>query len=209
MQTWKFTHRSTNLIKSEADITKSADLNSRACQFMLSFCACFFSGFAATASYANPAAVPVGPDPSTKHEEVARIVFGILSYTKWQPPKTAIEVCIAGTTKYALGLEDSILLEKPPKVTISKSADVSTLAGAQCDVIYFGDIPAVMQQKIISTSNRPLLTISELNPACELGSSFCLDIESSPISFKVNLDALARSGIHVNPNVLLLGRKKR
>jgi hypothetical protein len=80
---------------------------------------------------------------------------------------------------------------------------------AQCDVIYFGDISPQQQQKVSGSKDHPVLTISESNPDCELGSMFCLNIDSSPVTFKVNLDSLSKSGIHVNPNVLLLGRKKK
>jgi len=37
---------------------------------------------------------------------------------------------------------------------------------------------------------------------------FCLNIRGARISFKVNLDSLARSGVRVNPSVLQLAGNK-
>jgi hypothetical protein len=36
---------------------------------------------------------------------------------------------------------------------------------------------------------------------------FCLGISDEHVGFKVNLDAVARSGIRVHPNVLQLGKR--
>lgn len=178
--------------------------------FFRALCVLCLLGFNSGLLYA---ATPTQNDNNLNHhknEDVARMVLGILSYTRWQPPQTVIQLCIVAPTRYA-GLLDKITLpDNGPKLLISKqNYDVGVL-NAQCDVIYFGDISPTQQQKVLSVrQNRPVLTISELNSNCELGSIFCLDAESSPVSFKVNLDALAQSGVHINPNVLLLGRKKK
>ncbi|HII3200232.1 TPA: YfiR family protein, partial [Enterobacter kobei] len=53
------------------------------------------------------------------------------------------------------------------------------------------------------------LLISEQNPECVIGSAFCLIIERGQVRFSVNLDALSRSGVRVNPDVLMLARNKQ
>ncbi|MNN73616.1 hypothetical protein D3C81_1897490 [compost metagenome] len=57
-------------------------------------------------------------------------------------------------------------------------------------------------------SGRPVLVIAEEDFECEVGSMFCLNIRENQVSFRVNLDTLARSGVHVHPSVLQLGRRK-
>jgi hypothetical protein len=37
---------------------------------------------------------------------------------------------------------------------------------------------------------------------------FCLDITPQGVSFELNLDSMARSGVRVNPRVLGLARRK-
>ncbi|RVR11094.1 YfiR family protein, partial [Enterobacter hormaechei] len=56
---------------------------------------------------------------------------------------------------------------------------------------------------------QALLLMSEQNPECVIGSAFCLIIEHNQVRFSVNLDALARSGVRVNPDVLMLARNKK
>ncbi|EPV2641374.1 TPA: YfiR family protein, partial [Escherichia coli] len=53
-----------------------------------------------------------------------------------------------------------------------------------------------------------LLLIAEQNTECIIGSAFCLIIHNNDVRFAVNLDALSRSGVKVNPDVLMLARKK-
>lgn len=55
---------------------------------------------------------------------------------------------------------------------------------------------------------RPVMVIAEEDFECEGGSMFCLNIRENQVSFRINLDAIARSGIHVHPGVLQLGRRK-
>ena len=56
-------------------------------------------------------------------------------------------------------------------------------------------------------SGNSILSISENDSECSAGSAFCLQIDGDQASFKVNLDALARS-VRVHPNVLQLARKQ-
>lgn len=175
-----------------------------ACQF---FMALLMMGYFTTVSATTP--LHSEAKQALKSEEVARIVLGILSYTKWQPARNPVQLCVVAPTQYSAVLESAVLPEKTLKiVTLRQEYDINRL-NTQCDVIYFGEISPQQQQKVSGSKAHPVLTISEANPDCELGSMFCLDTTASPVTFKVNLDSLARSGIHVNPNVLLLGRKKK
>lgn len=68
----------------------------------------------------------------------------------------------------------------------------------------------VKQLELISQyQGRALLLISEQNPECAIGSAFCLITEQNQVRFSVNLDALTRSGVRVNPDVLMLARNKK
>ena len=52
----------------------------------------------------------------------------------------------------------------------------------------------------------PILSISEHSTECVADSVFCLQIGKERIRFRVNLDALARSGVRVHPAVLKLAK---
>jgi hypothetical protein len=75
--------------------------------------------------------------------------------------------------------------------------------GADCNGIYLGN-ETLHQQLITEYHPRPLFLIAERNSQCIIGSSFCMNIITNNISFSVNLDLLTRSGVRVNPDVLLL-----
>ncbi|MMZ66756.1 hypothetical protein D1872_292790 [compost metagenome] len=85
----------------------------------------------------------------------------------------------------------------------------SPTLGSRCDVIYLGNVSTSQKQTFIqSISGHAILSLSENDVECIAGNAFCLQIEDDRVSFKVNLDALARSGVRINPNVLQLARKQ-
>ena len=78
----------------------------------------------------------------------------------------------------------------------------------RCDAIYFGDQTPQQQVDIIEKlKGRAVLTLAENNAECTLGAAFCLIFQPDHTHFSVNLDSLARSGVRVNPDVLLLSRE--
>ena len=52
------------------------------------------------------------------------------------------------------------------------------------------------------------LSISERQELCQTDCMFCLDVRDVGVGFETNLDAVARSGVRVNPRVLQLARRK-
>ncbi|VVQ25624.1 hypothetical protein PS928_06100 [Pseudomonas fluorescens] len=59
-----------------------------------------------------------------------------------------------------------------------------------------------------SLIGRPVLSISEGSDQCTVGSLFCLWGSDDQVSFEVNLDSVARSGVRIHPSVLQLSRRK-
>lgn len=74
---------------------------------------------------------------------------------------------------------------------------------------YFGNESPTFQMELTEQyPSKALLLIAEQNTECIIGSAFCLIIHNNDVRFAVNLDALSRSGVKVNPDVLMLARKK-
>ncbi len=168
--------------------------------------------------YAEPvsstAATAVKAVSSSKDEEIKKTVLGIMSYTRWTPPPTPINFCIVAA-KHASALEHLDAMNSANGVSSANDIVVTkldynvTTLSTQCDVIYFGNVSPADQQKVLAArQNHTILTINEDNTDCEIGSSFCLQTSAAPITFLVNLDSLARSGVRVDPNVLLLGKQR-
>lgn len=153
---------------------------------------------------------PSTRDPYQKRiHAVTTVVVGIISYARWSRDPDPIRLCVTAPTRYAEGLFDPILLSAPRPIKAAQVSFDSPLMITGCDVIYLGDItPAQKQNFVQRIAGHSILSISENDIECAAGSAFCLQIGGDLTSFKVNLDALARSGVRVHPNVLQLARKQ-
>lgn len=153
---------------------------------------------------------PETGDPhKNRTHAVTTVVVGIISYARWPSEPNPIRLCVTAPTQYAEGLFDPILLSAPRPIKAERIAFDSPLLSTGCDVIYLGNINAGQKQNFMQRINgHSILSISENDDECSAGNAFCLQFEGDTASFKVNLDALARSGVRVHPNVLQLARKQ-
>ncbi|ENA0609951.1 YfiR family protein [Enterobacter bugandensis] len=142
-------------------------------------------------------------------KSVRSIVSGIVSYTRWPTLSGQPRLCIYASSRYTQALNAEDGHGELPYTPVIVHNDREALA-AMCDAIYFGNESPAQQLDLISQyQGRALLLISEQNPECVIGSAFCLIIEDNRARFSVNLDALSRSGVRVNPDVLMLARNKQ
>lgn len=85
----------------------------------------------------------------------------------------------------------------------------TTALGERCNVLYLGLLDEAQRRRAFAgVAGHPVLSLSEHDPDCSVGSVFCLDFSAAPPSFAVNLDSVAHSGVRVHPNVLNLGRRR-
>ncbi|MBM3074445.1 DUF4154 domain-containing protein [Lelliottia sp. RWM.1] len=142
-------------------------------------------------------------------KSVRSIVSGIVSYTRWPSLSGQPKLCVFASSHYvqALTSEDGqTLLPYTPTIVNNDQEALS----ATCDAIYFGaESPSDQLELISKYQGRPLLLISEQTPECLIGSAFCMIIDNNRVRFSVNLDALSRSGVRVNPDVLMLARNSK
>ncbi|WP_216856002.1 YfiR family protein [Acidisphaera sp. S103] len=141
---------------------------------------------------------------------VSRVVQGIVSYTRWPTPPAPFRLCVVGQTDYADGLLQSGLQIDEVQLRAQRMAIDDNRLGAECDVVYSGALTE-SERTILRTdlTGHPVLTISEHDPSCSDSNAFCLAVHGTTVSFSVNLDSIARSGVRVDPHVLLLGRQPR
>ena len=111
-------------------------------------------------------------------------------------------------TEYADLLWQNHELESRLPVQAKRLLIDSPLLETDCEAVYLGVIEESQRIELFSRLvGKPILTISEASQACSEGSLFCLGISAEHVAFKVNLDAVARSGIRIHPNVLQLGKR--
>ncbi|MEX5413322.1 DUF4154 domain-containing protein [Atlantibacter hermannii] len=153
---------------------------------------------------AIPSIAELPSSGANNDEAVQRIVSGIISYTRWPTLLAAPRICIFRSSRLAKLVTDNITPLSYTPVIIENSEQA---LASQCDGLYFGEERPEEQVKLIEAYQpRPLLLIAEQNTQCLIGSSFCLNINVTPVKFAVNLDSLSRSGVRVNPDVLMLAR---
>lgn len=74
---------------------------------------------------------------------------------------------------------------------------------SSCNVVYFPNTAPIVQNTLLMKYPRPILSISNRNYECEVGSAFCLyQRNDKSVSVKINLDTLVRSKVKVDPRVL-------
>jgi len=155
-----------------------------------------------------PYGLAIGATLSETDKSVRTIVSGIVSYTRWPALSGKPNLCIFATSGYveALSADGPDTLPYTP-VLIHDDREAMS---AECHALYFGSESPSHQLELSQAFHaRPLLLIAEQNPQCLIGSAFCLIIDSARVRFSVNLDVLSRSGVRVNPDVLMLARNKK
>lgn len=125
-------------------------------------------------------------------EHVRAIVSGIVTYTRWPSLTGAPKLCIFASSRFthSLAHEDPDALPYQPVIVRNREEALKTT----CDGFYFGSESPTEQ--------------SELTRRYGPRRAFCLIINDDRVRFSVNLDVLTHSGVRVNPDVLMLARKK-
>lgn len=159
--------------------------------------------------------VVLAQDPPTatradqRAEAVTQVVLGILSYARWPVEPTQLQLCIVGPTQYTDNLVKGTTQATGRPVTVQRVlADYPSIA-TDCNAVYIGNLSSEERARLFaSLIGKPVLSISEGGDQCTVGSLFCLRVGDEQVSFDVNLDSVARSGVRIHPNVLQLSRRR-
>ena len=171
--------------------------------------ACVFAGQA----WAQVQPQAQGNTPTTPFERQAdavdQVVLGILSYVRWPVEPAEISLCVVGPTEYSGGMFRGLVQATGRLVVAQRKAINDPGLGSQCNAVYLGVVSDVERLQILrALSGHSVLSISERDPECSVGSMFCLKVGTPRVTFEVNLDSIARSGMRVHPSVLRLGQRQ-
>ena len=159
-----------------------------------------------------PSTALADTSPGDISSGVRKAVLGIISFTRWPVKPVTLRLCVVGQASFADALFDAPMQVGPTPVVVSRGTLRAGHAGEQCDAVYSGSLSAPDRVALrVQLAGHPVLTIAEDDRQCSDSSMFCLDTTAAggEVLFAVNLDSVARSGVEVNPRVLLLGRRKR
>ncbi|PTT28866.1 YfiR family protein [Pseudomonas sp. HMWF021] len=152
--------------------------------------------------------VPAGM-AEQRAKSVTQVVLGILSYARWPVEPAQLRLCIVGPTEYTDDLVKGTTQATGRPVTVRRLLADNPAIVSECDAVYIGKLTADERSRLFaSLIGHPVLSISEGGDQCTVGSLFCLRVGDEQVSFEVNLDSVARSGVRIHPSVLQLSRRK-
>ncbi|WP_253416888.1 YfiR family protein [Pseudomonas sp. GGS8] len=140
---------------------------------------------------------------------VTQVVLGILSYARWPVEPQQLRLCVVGPTEYTDDLVKGSTQASGRPVTVRRLLADNPAIASECDAVYIGKLTSDERSRLFaSLAGRPVVSISEGGDQCTVGSLFCLRVGDEQVSFEVNLDSVARSGVRIHPSVLQLSRRK-
>lgn len=141
---------------------------------------------------------------------VDAIVWGIVGYTRWPTQPEVLRVCLAGDSEHAEAIRRGADWTVPERHGVVRQLASGENPAAACDLVYVGRLaPETRSQLLGQLSGKPVLTIGEGAGFCSAGGMFCLAQDGPVVRFSANLDAISRSSLHINPQVLRLSRGVR
>ncbi|MFJ2363609.1 YfiR family protein [Pseudomonas sp. NPDC087697] len=157
--------------------------------------------------FAQPEASVSMADQRAK--SVTQVVLGILSYARWPVEPAQLRLCVVGPTEYTDDLLKGTTQATGRPVVVRRLLANHPAIASECDAVYIGKLTNEERSALFaSLIGHPVLSISEGGDQCTVGSLFCLRVSDHQVSFEVNLDSVARSGVRIHPSVLQLSRRK-
>lgn len=149
------------------------------------------------------AAARAEPAPAER-STVSTVVAGIVGYTRWPADAASLRLCTFGRGTGVDALLGGELLGSTPRPVSVQALPLDGDPVGSCDALYVGTLATDAMRRVVRrASGHPVLTIGEGGEFCSDGGMFCLH---GGARFAANLDAIARSGLRVNPMVLRLAR---
>ncbi|MBH1999006.1 MAG: YfiR family protein [Sphingomonadaceae bacterium] len=154
----------------------------------------------------TPAAISLDAHAGAAAAATARLVGGIIEYSRWPDSRAPVRLCVIGPVR--LGGQLGTLRLSDGRSVERRDVDAAALDSAErCDVLYMGNIGLVgMMRWVARVRGGAVLTIAEQDRACRSEAMFCLIPAARSLSFQLNIDAVARSGMRVDPRVLRLAQ---
>ncbi|NNG63660.1 YfiR family protein, partial [Pseudomonas fragi] len=138
---------------------------------------------------------------------VTQVVLGILSYARWPIEPAQMQLCVVGPTEYTDDLLQGATQSSGRQVQVRRMLVSNPAIARECNAVYLGKLSTAERSSLFSSlSGQAVLSISEYGDQCTVGSLFCLRVTDEQVTFEVNLDSVARSGVRIHPSVLQLSR---
>ena len=155
---------------------------------------------------ATPAGMPVGSEPDALDSATARMVGGIIDYSRWPGEPEPLAICLVAAPRHVGGF-GQIGSARDRDVRIRVVDSTSPTLSNGCQILYIGPASLAETRRITATARgAAVLTIAEADPACRSEAMFCLIPSRGSLSFRLNIDAVSRSQVRVDPRVLRMAK---
>lgn len=153
-----------------------------------------------------PATAEVGLPAGSVADATADIVAAITLYSRWPQPTPVVRLCVVGRSAMSAGLVSRRLADGR-RIEVDSSG---ALSFDDCDMVYLAGQPAAVQARIArGAAGQATITVTDNDPMCDSGITACLRRSSDHIAFDLNLDAVSRSTVRIDPRVLSLAGRRR
>jgi hypothetical protein len=161
------------------------------------------------------AAVPT-PAPASERLAEGRIspeglIFSVIEYTRWPVAGKPALLCVTSGGPRGADVVRALQARPPAQRLEAREVEPNRSPPSACDVLLFeGWDPASLRAVLRAQSDRPVMSIGFGPGFCSDGGILCLALpNATDRHFEINLDAVARSGLRINPRVLQLARPTR
>lgn len=135
-----------------------------------------------------------------KNDDYYKTIIRILTYSDLSP---SARICVFNDNAIAQSFQQYVLKSQKSHYAVV-GVNSANFKATSCQVVYFSRLSAKEENQLIrSYPKQKLLSISDNNQQCEIGSAICLSTrQDKPIAVAVNLDALARSQVKIDYQIL-------
>lgn len=135
----------------------------------------------------------------------AEITANILTYSRWPTSPSTIRLCSVGPSTLGARLANRRLSNG--RLLTTSRVSSSEVNSDRCDAVLIGRVTLSERTTIIrGIAGRPILSLIDGDSQCLSGAMFCLRAASHGVTFDLNIDAVSRSLVRVDPRVLALAR---
>lgn len=164
--------------------------------------------FAALVAASGTASADSPPAATSGLATAGDYVIRFVQYVRWPADEgiNAWQVCIATSSPAkAAGYAERTSRGRPFATRAVSASD----ALADCQILDLTDTPPTEAKALLQRA-RPLaiLTVGDGEAFCSAGGIACLRRQPDAVGFEINLSAVQQARLAVNPQLLMLGRRR-
>lgn len=141
----------------------------------------------------------------------AAVIYRFALFATWPPsalaPTAPLTMCVAGDGNVRVALErtvNSLTVDDRPIAVATVYPDQPS---PRCHILYISAMSSAQAARLVAAvSNTPVLTMSDLEGFNEMGGVAELFYEAGGIRFRIDRDAVQRSGLQLSSRLLGLSR---